>query len=50
MAIDAAAAAKSKCSHRIARDVVAQLADFTRLHPVRELTDRATAFLPSEGS
>jgi hypothetical protein len=50
MAIDAAATAKSKRSHRIARDLVNQLTDFKQLHPVRELTDRATALLPSEES
>jgi ABC-type sulfate transport system substrate-binding protein len=50
MTVDAAAAARSKRSHRIARDLVAQLTVFKQVRTVRELTDRATALLPSEES
>jgi transcriptional regulator with XRE-family HTH domain len=48
MAVEAAAAAKSKRSHRIVRDLLTQLDGYRQLPPVRELTDRVTALLPSE--
>lgn len=48
MAVEAAAAAKSKRSHRIVRDLIIQLDGYQQLAPVRELTSKAVALLPSE--
>ncbi|WP_414940146.1 helix-turn-helix domain-containing protein [Amycolatopsis sp. cmx-11-51] len=48
MAVEAAAAAKSKRSRRIVRDLLVQLDGHRQLAPVRELTSKAVALLPSE--
>lgn len=49
MAAEAAAAAGSKRSHRIVRDLLGQLDGHRQLAPVRELGDTVAALLPSEG-
>ncbi|MFI7122636.1 helix-turn-helix domain-containing protein [Amycolatopsis sp. NPDC049868] len=48
MAAEAAAAANSKRSHHIVRDLLSQLEGHRQLRPVRELTETVATLLPSE--
>ncbi|MEV6905962.1 helix-turn-helix transcriptional regulator [Amycolatopsis sp. NPDC051071] len=48
MAAEAAAAANSKRSHHIVRDLLSQLERHRQLRPVRELADTVATLLPSE--